>query len=233
MLELEGNLTFARNLLRQLFATRGGRLVIVTGGFSLSGEPSRALAEQPGVVGWLGRLNGFLIGLSDYTVVEAAMRLTALALALLAGLIAVRVLPRRGLPLDGSWTRVPVPDTGPDASGMVATLEGPTARSSYTLPATIVRDNVERRLAALLAVEDPLTAVPPNELRALVTARAGAEAGVALSALLPLLRGLPSRSQAQSPWQVAALGRRDFDRLAAATERLYRSLDAVTGAERA
>jgi hypothetical protein len=60
----------------------------------------------------------------------------------------------------------------------------------------------------------------------MVRARVGDAAGRALADLLPLCRAVPERARARVPWQAEPLSRRDFDRLDAAAQRLYRSLEA-------
>jgi hypothetical protein len=228
MLELEGNLAFAQNLIGHLLGADGRRLVVVTGSFGFRGEPPRP-PDQPGLGGVLDKLNRFLAELSEYSMEAPAMRIFALVLALGAALAALRVLPRRAAPLDGSWARLAPPGGGPaDGAALVAALDASGAQG-YLVPAAIVRDTVVLRLGALLGVDDPL-AMGAAELGRAVEASAGAPAAAELARVLPLVRDLPSRGQAESPWRGAAIGRREFDRLAAAAERLYRSLDGAPSA---
>jgi hypothetical protein len=88
---------------------------------------------------------------------------------------------------------------------------------------------VNQRLGILLGQTDPLYAVPERALIAAVRERAGPEAAEALHDLYPLLAGLPTRAQAASPWQAPLTPERDFARMSAASERLYRSLGTSSG----
>jgi hypothetical protein len=229
MLELEGNLEFAGNLLRYLGARR---VVIVTGGSGLAGRPSRPLDGETGIAAGLRQLNAFLTGLSDYYMASSAMRISAVVLAVAVALIALRLLPpRRPSTLDGGWTRVaPHEDGAPDPAALVAALDRRATRRSFALPAAVIRDSVNRRLGAALQIDDPLAALSDGDLRRAVADRLGPAVATAFGALQPLLRGLPTRAQAASPWRTVHLARRDFDRLADAADHLYRSLDAGAGA---
>jgi hypothetical protein len=225
MLELEGNLAFARNLLGFL-ARPGGRIVIVAGDHRLQGAPSRALDEARGVAGALGRLNGWLVGLSDYYLAADAMRVLAIALALIGGAVALRVLPGRARrDLDGGWTRVAASEPAVGPAEVLAGLARPDAGGGV-LAALALRDAVERRLARALDLPDPLER-SDAELRREV-ARLGRPVAAAFAPLLPRLRRLPSRAGLR--WG-APVSRRDLDRLGAAVDRLYSVLPAMSRSE--
>jgi hypothetical protein len=230
MFELAGNLTFARNLLAHL-ATPGGRVVIVTGGATLTGTPSRALDGEVGIEGQLRRLNTLLVGLSDYTVKEGPwLRVLAVALALAAAVLALRAMPARRAPgLEGDWVRIPLPEPEPSTAELFAGLDRGDRGASYAIPAGLVRDAVNRRLAAALAIDDPLGALAPEALARLVADRLGPGAAASLAAFVALARALPGPLEGPA-WGRAPVARREFDRLADAGDRLCRSLESVARA---
>ncbi len=229
MLEFDGNLEFAINLIRYL--SRPGesrRLVILTGDFALLGEPSRVLGEDGhvGVVGMLADFNRWLIGLNEYVLSDPGMRILAVSIALLVAAVALVWLPRaRQSPLDGSWTRARGgPADLPSAEQVLAEVDRPGRRPSFALPAAILRDSINARLALVLGKPDPLNSMTEADLMAAVHEQAGRGAAEALGALYQSLRALPTRTQAASPWQAPFVGQRDFERLSAAADQLYRSL---------
>ena len=229
MLEFDGNLAFAINLIRYL--SRPGeseRLVIMTGDLSLLGEPSRLLGETGpgGVKSVLSDFNRWLLGLNEYLMTEAGMRVLAVAIALLLGGVALAWLPRaRQTPLDGSWTRARGGSAEqPTAEQIMAEVDRP-GRRSYALPAAILRDSINARLTLITGHPDPLHGIPSHELYEMLEPRVGRDAITALGALYPALRALPTRAQAASPWQAPFLPQREFERLSAAADRLYRSLE--------
>ena len=228
MLEFDGNLAFAINTLRWL--SRPGesqRLVILAGDLSLLGSPSRLLGdgERGGVVGLLGDFNRWLLGLNDYLLTDGGMRVLAVVIALLCAAFALIWLPRaRQAALDGSWTRARGGAAElPTAEQVLAEVDRP-GRRSFALPAAILRDSINARLSLLLGHPDPIHGMDPRDLHAAVDERKGRAAAVLLRELHPELRALPSRAQAVSPFQAPYYSQRDFERLSAAADRLYRSL---------
>jgi hypothetical protein len=229
MLEFDGNLTFAINLLRYLSRPgESGRLVILNGDLSLLGEPSRVLGESgsTGVTGLLGDFNRWLIGLNEYLLTETGLRVLAVAIALLVAGFAIIWLPRaRQAALDGSWTRARGGASDlPNAEQVLAEVDRP-GRRSFTLPAAILRDSINARLALLLGQPEPLSGMSEMDLRAALIDRGAHGAAQILDQLYPALRALPSRAQAVSPWEAPFMTQRDFERLSAAADRLYRSLE--------
>src|SRR5690606_22287377 len=93
MLELEGNLGFARNLLGHL-AAAGGRVTVLAGSLEVVGE-LRSAPGSTGGAGLVARTNAFLADLSAYVLDARQTRLVAIGLAILVALLAARVLPRR------------------------------------------------------------------------------------------------------------------------------------------
>ena len=228
MLEFDGNLAFSINLLRYLSrAGESERLVILTGDLSLLGQPSRVLGddERGGMVGLLGDFNRWLLGLNDYLLTDGGMRILAVAIALVCAGFALVWLPRaRQAALDGSWTRARGGAAElPTAEQVLAEVDRP-GRRSFALPAAILRDSINARLSLLVGHPDPLYGMDQAELHGAVDERIGRAAVVLLRELYPVLRAIPSRVQAVSPWQAPFYPQRDFERLSAAADRLYRSL---------
>ena len=229
MLEFDGNLTFAINLLRYLSRPgESGRLVILNGDLSLLGEPSRVLGEggSTGVTGLLGDFNRWLISLNEYLLTETGLRVLAVAIALLVAGFALIWLPRaRQATLDGSWTRARGGGADqPNAEQVLAEVDR-AGRRSFTLPAAILRDSINARLALVIGETDPLYAMSEMDLRAALIERGAHGAAAVMDQLYPALRALPSRAQAVSPWEAPFMTQRDFERLSAAADRLYRSLE--------
>jgi hypothetical protein len=228
MLEFDGNLAFAINLLRYL--SRSGeseRLIIMTGDLALLGEPSRLLGESGpgGVKSLLGDFNRWLLGLNEYLMTEAGMRVLAVGIALLLSGLALVWLPRaRQSPLDGSWTRARTGSAEqPSAEQILTEIDRP-GRKSHALPAVIVRDQLNARLSLLVGHPDPVHGMPVQALVEAIEPRVGRSAAFALGELIPALRALPSRTQAVSPWRAPFVPQREFERLSAAADQLYRSL---------
>ena len=230
MLEFEGNLGFAINLLRWL--QRPGaepRLIIMTGDLALLGQPSRQLGVDPkaGTVGgMLGDFNLWLQNLHLYYPTDSALRVIAVVAALLLSMLALVVLPRiRRAPLDGSWTRARGGGGGlATPERLLADLDRAGRRTSFALPAAILRDSINTRLGLALGQPDALFALPENVLLTEVASRFGPGAAAALAELMPQLRATPSRAQAASPFQSAWFGQREFERMSADADRLYRNL---------
>jgi hypothetical protein len=230
MLEFDGNLAFAINLLRYL--SRPGetqRLVILTGDLALLGQPSRELGDgsRGGLTGLLGDFNRWLLGLNDYVLSDGGMRVLALGIALVCAAFALIWLPRaRQTALDGSWTRARGGAAElPTAEQVLAEVDRAGRRRSFALPAAILRDSLNARLGLVVGHPDPLHGMSQNDLMSEVELRSGREAASLLRSIYPALRTLPSRVQAVSPWQAPFYPQRDFERLNAAADRLYRSLE--------
>ncbi|HLU67509.1 MAG TPA: DUF4350 domain-containing protein, partial [Kofleriaceae bacterium] len=227
MLEFDGNLAFAINLLRWLGRDeQPRRLVVMTGDVMLFGEPSRMIGDGHPPGSMAGLLERFNIWLGDLKAWQLqSERAVAVVIAILLALGALLVLPRRRREaLDGRWTRARSGAEPATTERLIRELGAGGRRASFVLPAAVLRDTVNARLAALLGQPDPLYAVPEGALIAAVRDRRGPPAAAALADLYPLMRGLPTRAQAASPWQAPFFAQRDFERISAAAERLYRSL---------
>ncbi len=229
MLEFEGNLAFTINLLRWL--QRPGeqpRLIIMSGDLALLGQPSRQLGIDPAagtVGGILGDFNEWLKNLHLYYPTDSALRVIAVVAALLLSLLALVILPRvRRAALDGSWTRARGGAGMATPEKLLADLDRAGRRTSFALPAAILRDSINTRLGLALGQPDALFALPESALLNQVATRFGPPAAAALAALMPQLRATPSRAQAASPFQAAWFGQREFERMSADADRLYRNL---------
>jgi hypothetical protein len=92
------------------------------------------------------------------------------------------------------------------------------------LPASVIRDTVNAKLSRILEVREPLYSLRRSELLPELERRCGREAAQALEAILPMLRALPTRTQAASPWESGSLKQADFERLYDGARELYRTL---------
>ncbi len=230
MLEYEGNLRFAFNVLRWL--GRPGltrRLIIVSGEFMTSGDPPDAIDDGTvrGRVGamiddfddWLDERNDYLLtrdGLVGLSVV------VALALAALA---ALAVPGRRRTDLDGAWTRA-APAGRPlgDFESLVTHFDQRGRRASFLYPAAVLRDHVNNRLEQLLGRPEPLFTFSDDNLRQELHRRAGSRAVDAFNRVQRRLKSLPTRMQAASPWSVGYLSAREFEQLCRDVDELERAL---------
>lgn len=231
MIVFPGNFRFATNLLRYFHGGRPrGRVVILAGDFHMRGVPSRRLDAD----GWSGALGAQLRDLdrwfediNSYYLQPAALRALAIVAAALVALFAAMAVPlRRGVPLDGRWTRARPDDDGGRA--VIAALDHDASRDSYLVPASALRDAINARLAPLCDSGDPLGALTASELLARVEARAGARARAVLAPLCETLRRLPEQARAATVWPIddrRFVSRREFLELDRRAGELYRALE--------
>jgi hypothetical protein len=151
------------------------------------------------------------------------MRVVALGLAVVLGLIAVLALPawRRGKS-DGRWLRFERP-AGRDHMGR-AVMAYDQGERNFLLPASVLRDVAQAALTKVTGRADPLYAVGERDLHEQVTAARGPAAGAALARVYKRLRALPSRSQAAAPWGGGALSAGEFQQLHTDVAALCRTL---------
>ena len=228
MLELEDNLQFAINLVRHLHADgRSDRLVVVAGDVTQSGAPPPPVTG-PGLEGRialaLDALNGAADELREYLITEAGLRAAALALAGLVGILclAAPASPRR---VQGDWVRAARPGR---VRGDRAAVTGGARRGdalSWAMPAAVLRDNLDRRLAARLGLPSPLRTFPERELLRRVDAEVGRACALALAKAAPFLAEIPARARASSP-DAPIVSRRAFDKLYAAVRDVEQTLAA-------
>ncbi len=225
MLQFEGNLEFAINLLRYL-GTVKGRVVILSGNIRLEGEPrnltndgtwrGEASMTIDSIDRWLGELNLWLF-------TTKSLRVVTVIFAALLGLLAFLTLPvSRQRALDGSWTR-----PGEEIHmSLSETYQHAGARSNYLLPAAIERDNVNLALELALQMPSPLDDSSEQELLSAAQSQLGLNTTRALKDLLPRLRNIPLRAQAASQWEPRHLGRGEFESLHTSASRFFDRLRA-------
>src|SRR5690606_29136901 len=101
--------------------------------------PSGSVRDQ--VSGATLDVNRMLDTSNDYLLTEWALRVSAVALALLAVFLAVWSLPSlRRDKLDGEWARAIASPRGDDFASIVARYEHPARDASFALPAAVLRD---------------------------------------------------------------------------------------------
>jgi hypothetical protein len=228
MLMFRGNIQLAANLLRYL--DRGGRarhVVLLRGDVPMYGDPRPYIDDAR--AGELGRsiadLNFWLSERRAWLLTPAAMQVLAASLALALLLLALFALPvRRGPRIDGAWLRFGRPGRRDEPHAVVAQAEH--GGGSLVL-ACVLRDELQRLLAAAVGKPEPLYTVPEAQLVAELSRERGPAAGAALARVYRRLRALPSRGQAAAPWSAAHLARRDFDTLYRDAAELWRTLGAA------
>ncbi len=226
MLQLDGNVQFAINVLRFLSRPQSKRLVLLIGNFDLRGAPSDAPATPDADAAALAaELNRWLEEGNDYLLTTVGLRAVAVLAAVVLALLGLAVLPRlRKQALDGRWTRANHP-LSDDVASVVARFDSAQSRN-YLLPAAILRDSVDRALAAALKQPEPLQLLQRHQLLAEVEVHLGQDAAARLAHLHRRLFGLPSRTQAASPWSAGFVSRREFERLDTEVAALCRRLEA-------
>lgn len=231
MLQFDGNMQLTVNALRYL--SRDGaahRLVILTGSFSIYGEPEGLLDDgtvRGTMASMLGDINRWLDERNDYLLTSIGMRAVALLVAALIAVLAILALPLgRRARLDGAWTRATSAPVIPpeDFDTILGRYDRAGPGGNFLLPATIVRDAVNGSLARILGERDPLHALPEQALYERLTRARGTVAAAALRRIYKQLKSLPSRAQAASLWSTGYLGRRDFERLHEDALELYLAL---------
>lgn len=180
MLELEGNLGFARALVRRT-CKPGDRVLLVTHSFVARGEPPGDLVGAP-VDSPFARFNHMLESIDAAAHAAADGRMLA-TLAILAAAVALllfaRAWPPRGR-IDGQWTRAAAADRD---------------LVEVALAPSLLREEVVARLSeALGAVVGDVT---PAELGRRVARLHGARAGARAEALWHQLRRLGSGGRRQ------------------------------------
>ncbi len=218
MLQFEGNLQFAINLIRYLVREgQSDRLIILSGDITLAGTPRNqyddgtwngaASVLATNVDGWLDQLNTWLLTTWGLRMV------TVLLSSLLAIGVFLSIPRRRSRPLDGSWTRASSPEKLTSMTGIVDSNKTTRVRTSYLLPAAMARDNVNFALEQFLEEPDPLFSIPEAQLLRKCKDRGGEELAETVQALLPRLRNIPQRAQAAAHWQPRHLGLTELEKI--------------------
>jgi hypothetical protein len=235
MLQFDGNMKFAINVIRYLSregATR--RLVILAGDFNLYGEPSGLLDDgtmRGTMASMLSDFNRWLDEGNDYLLTSLGTRAAAVLLAALIALLCLLSLPlARKTRLDGDWTRAAATSVAPDDLEQIVHRYDHTRQgNNFLLPATVIRDTINSCLARALGHAEPLHSLREQELVDGLIERRGRAAGSAYRRLHKRLRSLPSRGQAASPWSTGFISRRDFERLHEDAQELYLALGEEPG----
>jgi hypothetical protein len=232
MLQFEGNLEFAINLLRFL-AVEGStdRVVILSRSINLSGEPHNQHDDgtwRGGASVKVSMIDQWLDDLNRWLFTARSLRIVTVIIAGLLGILAFITLPtNRQRALDGSWTK----PAAESHRSLVDFYQQAGARTNYLLPAAIERDNVNAALEAALQRVEPLDEFSDTELLNIAHQKLGLNASRALRDLLPRLRNIPQRAQAASHWEPRHLGRVEFDVLHKSAAKLFDQLDANTDDE--
>jgi hypothetical protein len=238
MLLHPGNFQFAINLLRYFAEPdRSGRLILLIGEFHVRGAPSNYLDDGTLNGSFRGRLldfNRWLDGLNDWLLDPAAMRILAVAGALLLVLLAIALLPlRSAADVDGSWLRARpfASATSTAAPALIARVEAGAEIDDYTAPLALVRATFWHRLADLLG-DDAVAELPEPQLLGRVEIRAGAGARRAAASVLSALRVLGDPEKTDPGWQPVRVSRAQFEQAHSLAQALYRNLDGGAQSER-
>ncbi len=228
MLAFDDNLTFASHLIDFLKPDgAGGRLVLLSHGFVLSGQPPEPAHSElglPGVAGALRDTGRWLRDLEQWLPDDQAVRAAAVLVAFALVLAGMALLPlARGQKLDGSWTRAHGGHERVDFEKLVENYDDPTWDGSFAFPAAVLREGVEARLAPFAGTPEPLGLATAELLRR-VELRAGQRAAAVLASEIEKLRGLPSREQAHMGFAGRVIGRREFERVYDAARALEKAL---------
>jgi hypothetical protein len=228
MLQFEGNLSFAINLLRYLARPgESDRMVILSGNIHLAGVPRNQHDDgtwRGGASVKVATVDRFLDELNRWLFTARSLRIVTVIFAVLLGLLAFFTLPaNRQRPLDGSWTKPGAEELG----HLTQTYESAGSRTNFLLPAAIQRDNVNTALELALNTEDPLFALTEQQLIAATHRMLGLNTSLALKDLLPKLRNIPQRAQAASHWEPRFLGRAEFETIHHTATRLFDQLAAT------
>ncbi len=227
MLQFEGNLEFAINLLRYLAREAStDRVVILSRSINLLGEPRNQHNDgtwRGGASVKVSLIDQWLDDLNRWLFTARSLRIVTVIIAVLLGMFAFLTLPaNRQRALDGAWTK-------PDAEihkSLAETYQQAGSRTNFLLPAAIERDNVNAALEIALKRVEPLDEFPDAELVNIAHQELGLNASRALSDLLPRLRNIPQRAQAASHWEPRHLGRVEFEVLHKSAAKLFSQLDA-------
>jgi hypothetical protein len=235
MLQFDGNMQFAINVIRYL--SREGaarRLVILTGDFELYGEPSGVLDDgtvSGTMASMLSDFNRWLDERNDYLLTSLGTRAAAVLLAALIALLCLLSLPlARKTRLEGDWTRAVATSVAPDDfEQIVRRYDHARQGGNFLLPATVIRDTINSCIARVLGHAEPLYSLREQQLAEGLAERRGRAAASAYRRLHKRLRSLPSRAQAASPWSTGFISRRDFERLHEDAQELYLALGEEPG----
>jgi hypothetical protein len=170
MLEIDGNRTFARALIARTCRPHEDRILLVTQTFSEHGEPNPSALNPPDPTSPFARFNNMLGSFNSavraFTSDGRGLSALACAMAVVALLVLAGGFPATRV-IDGEWTRV----RRLLAHGEPAAIE--RAAWDHSLPAAILRREVEERLAGALGGEVAFGRIGPQALARRVAADYG------------------------------------------------------------
>jgi hypothetical protein len=228
MLEFDDNLTFASRLVEFLeTGVSGGRFLILTHGFVLSGTPPEPAHSELGLPGAAGAVRDFghwLRDLEQWLPDDQALRAAAVLIAFALVLAGMALLPlARAQKLDGSWTRAAGGHERIDFEKLVESYDDPRWDGNFAFPAALLRENLEARLAPSAGTPEPL-GLAADELYRRMRLRAGPRAADLVAAELDRLRSLPTREQAHLGGTARMVSRREFERVYDVARAIERAL---------
>ncbi len=229
MLQFEGNLAFAINLLRYLIRSHeSDRIIVLSGAITMDGLPRNRYDDgtwQGSVSANVAQFDGWLDEINLWLLTGRSLRILTLLAALgLAALLFLAIPASRHKPLDGAWTRAAAPSAG-TASDLMKKYSAPGTRMSYLLPAAIARDNVNAAIELATGEVDPFYTLSETDLLSLLADKRGHQAAKALRALLPRMRRIPQRAQAAAHWQPRFVSLREFEELHGGAQAFFEALE--------
>ena len=228
MMQFPGNRALARNLVRQLAAGGGSDITLLSGAFSFTGAPptdAEAAAAQSSAATFLREFNSFLGELNSYTLVEAGLRALALVASMLGllGLFMLLPLPRRDM--DGHWSRAAASD-GAGLEEDVVRFGRLWRGGGAAYPATLLREEVEEHLGAMIDPPGPLSTVHPRWIIGKVDQRNGPEAARLCGKLLAAMSRVPAAGLEGERPRMGGVSPRELKELYKLSERLFAAMDA-------
>ena len=205
MLAFDENATVASNLARAMAPSDGApaRLFLVTHTFVVRGEPPSVLDKDAkgGANQFLADFSTFLDEANDYLASDAMLRALAALVAVAGAAFALlAIFRRRAVAPVAPWA---LADEGAALGHAALVAAADEGRSPSFVPAATLRELTDGHLAPSANHPEAL-ALEPAELHRRLATALGARAAEGLRADLTLLRGLPTRAQALTPWAFRA-----------------------------
>jgi hypothetical protein len=232
MLELDGNLAFARALVERTCRAHQDRILLLSPTFAAHGDPQANLASPPESGNPFGRFNQMLTALNGAakSTTTDGRALTALAsfAALLALVLFAGAFPARNEIRD-RWTRVSRLGVGePPPAWERHPLAG--LPWDYAQPAAILREELLDRLQAAFGERIELDQLGPQALQAKVNARFGAQAAVRAAELWRMLHRIRWRTVDGEVMPAERVARRQLVRMHTLAVEVFDALtDSVKG----
>lgn len=205
MLAFDENATVTSNLVRAMAPSDGApaRLYLVTHTFVVRGEPPSVLDKDSkgGANQFLADFSTFLDEANDYLASDVMLRALAAAVAIMGAAFALlAIFRKRAVAPVAPWA---LADEGAALGAAALVAAADEGRTPNLVPAATLRELADGHLAPAAEHAEALALEPLVLHRRLATA-IGARAAEALRADLDLLRRLPTRAQALTPWAVRA-----------------------------